>query len=101
MHTMKQHDTSQLLERSEEVALLLQHNIAKYADVLLHGAPCPPAPHDTLNKRTEGFLTEVLEARSMLSESSDNESYVTSSIDEMEQPPDVMDMSQPELQHEM
>lgn len=101
MHTMKQHDTRQILERTEEVALLLQHNISKYADVLLQGAPCPPASYNTLNKRTEGFLTEVLEARSILSESSDNESYVASSIDETEQHPDVMDMSQPELLHEM
>lgn len=101
MHTMKQHDTRQILERTEEVALLLQHNISKYADVLLQGAPCPTAPHNTLNKRTEGFLREVLEARSMLSESSDNESYVTSSIDETEVLPDAMDMSQPELLHEM
>jgi hypothetical protein len=76
VHTMKQHDTCQIIERSEDVALLLQHNNSKYADVLLQSAPCPTAPNNTSNKRIEGFLTKVLEARSMLSESSDNEPYI-------------------------
>lgn len=100
MRKMEQYDSRQILERVEEVALLLQHNIAKYADALLQGAPCPVPPQGPPNDRTESFVKELLEAPSILSESSDDDLGASASVAASE-PADAADMGQAELSHEM
>ncbi|KAH8974606.1 hypothetical protein BDL97_01G110300 [Sphagnum fallax] len=73
MHNMEHVDSQQILERAEEVAILLQHNIAKYADVLLGGAPCPAVSHENdLSHSTGRSLAGSLHMTHVPSEPSDN-----------------------------
>jgi hypothetical protein len=73
MHNMEHVDSQQILERAEEVAILLQHNIAKYADVLLGGAPCPAVSHENdLSHSTGRSLAGSLHMTHVPPEPSDN-----------------------------
>jgi hypothetical protein len=73
MRNMERVDSQQILERAEEVAILLQHNIAKYADVLLRGAPCPAVSQENdLSHDTGRSLAGFLHMTHVPSEPSDN-----------------------------
>ncbi|CAK9234206.1 unnamed protein product [Sphagnum troendelagicum] len=75
MRNMERIDTQQIMERAEEVAILLQHNIAKHADILLQGAPCPGPAGTPLNENTPGFLAGVFNNPSAPSETTDDNSH--------------------------
>lgn len=96
MRNMKKHDFHQALERAEEVALLLQHRIARQSDQLLQVSHHHP-PQDNSRGRISSFLREVLEARSIVSEFSDDD---TVSYGENEQILDSSEMTLPELHHQ-
>ncbi len=75
MRNMERIDTQQIMERAEEVAILLQHNIAKHADILLLGAPCPGPAGTPLNENTPLFLAGVFNNPSAPSETTDDNSH--------------------------
>lgn len=75
MRNMERIDTQQIMERAEEVAILLQHNIAKHADILLLGAPCPGPAGTLLNENTPLFLAGVFNNPSAPSETTDDNSH--------------------------
>lgn len=82
MRYMRKHDFHQVLERAEEIALLLQHRIARQSDQLLqidHQYP----PRDDTGGRIAGFLREVLGSRSALAGSSDDDRISTDGIDQI------------------
>jgi hypothetical protein len=93
MRYMRKHDFHQVLERAEEIALLLQHRIARQSDQLLqidHQYP----PRDDTGGRIAGFLREVLGSRSALAGSSDDDRIST---DDTEQILDPSAVTLPEL----
>jgi len=97
MRNMKKHDFHQVLERAEEVAILLQHRIARQTDQLLQVSHLQDSlPEDTKNS-FDSIFNEVLEARSILSHSSDDDVI---SHNKTGQILDVSEMTLPELQHE-
>jgi len=96
MRNMERVDSQHILERAEEVAILLQHNIAKYSDVLLQGAPFPVPTQSASNDHTGRFLEGVFgNTNAAPSETSDNNAHAWSSHPEY-----LADMHSAELQHE-
>lgn len=94
MRQMKKHDIHQVLERAEEIAILLQHKIARQTEQLLqvsHTESTVPADNGGIHLLD--IFKEVLGARSTLSES--NQAEKTSG-----QRSDVSEMTLPELHHE-
>ncbi|CAK9215831.1 unnamed protein product [Sphagnum troendelagicum] len=96
MRNMERVDSQHILERAEEMAILLQHNIAKYSDILLQGAPFPVPTQSVSNDHTGQFLEGVFgNTNAAPSETSDNSSHAWSSHPEY-----LSDMHSAELQHE-
>lgn len=91
MRHMKKHDIHQVLERAEEVAILLQHKIARQTEQLLQVSHAESTVPDNGGIRLLDMFKEVLGARSIFPESNQAETKQSS---------DVSEMTLPELHHE-
>lgn len=98
MRTMKKHDFHQVLERAEEVAILLQHRIARQTDQLLQVSHLySNLPEDNNENPFHSIFNEIREARNIKSDSNDEDA---TSTDKTGLRSDVSEMTLPELHHE-
>jgi hypothetical protein len=72
MRNMKKHDFHQNLERAEEVAILLQHRIARQTDQLLQTNLSVPEDNSVNRNRLSEIFKGVLGTRSILSRRDDD-----------------------------
>lgn len=88
MRNMKKHDVHLVLERAEEVTLLLQHRIARESDQLLQISH-HYSPQNNTGSCITSFLREALEARSILSDSNEDDRISVSETEKFLDPTEL------------